>query len=203
MAKKGGEANISPPSLNLLEPSALTDISTVIEKDSNVITNEIPHSTPASSGSTPVTVALLTVACSTTAAFIYNKLHWWSVTSRESRIKTAESIIDILLVLEEISVDYWIKNYSKKNADDNTKCEIKIKSCLNLINTLIPSLVSKIPRRKRGYYKKLFRDYHEDLFDLITGDDFESSSRKSNLIKADKISNRCLKFRVGLVNLSV
>ncbi|HGM5168667.1 TPA: hypothetical protein ACKPZB_005102 [Serratia marcescens] len=204
MARSGVvNGGATSPFVSLSEPSALTSIANAIEVSSENITNAISHPASTPFLSTSLFVALLTVACSSTAAFIYNKLHWRAVTARESRIKTAESIIELLIILDEISVDYWVKNYSKRYSRDNTKCEIKIKSCLMLINTLIPSLISKVARRKKDSYKVTLERYHEELFDLITGDDFESTSRKSNLTKAAKISNRCLQFRVELVNISI
>ncbi|CAI1056738.1 Uncharacterised protein [Serratia quinivorans] len=203
MARGGVEDNTTSSSISLLEPSAMTNIAMAIENSSKNITYAISHPASTPFVSTSLYIALLTAICSTTAAFIYNKLHWKAVTARESRIKAAESIIELLIVLDEIAVDYWIKNYSKRYSRDNTKCEIKIKSCLMLINTLIPSLVLKINKGEQLFYKNKFEGYHEELFDLITGDDFETTSRKSNLTKAAKISNRCLQFRVELVNVSI
>lgn len=165
---------------------------------SDKITDALNHPKVAPFFSTALLIPVITGLVGASAAFVYNKLHWHSVKSREEKIKKIDALIDIIISLEEVAVDYWMKNYAKKLSRDNKKAEIKIKSHLALINTLITDVIDNEPSRKQSKLRDKFIIPHGELFDLITGDDFETNSRKSNPSKSDQISSKCLKFRVAL-----
>lgn len=175
-----------------------TNIVKSISIASDKITNALNHPKVTPFFSTALLIPVITGLVGASAAFFYNKLHWYSVKSREEKIKKIDALIEIVISLEEVAVDYWMKNYAKKLSRDNKKAEIKIKSHLALINTLIKDVIDNEPSRKQDKLRDKFIIPHGELFDLITGDDFESSSRKSNPSKSDQISSKCLKFRVAL-----
>lgn len=179
------------------------EINATILKASDRIYDAISHPHPAPLSQLAIVIPVLTGLVVASAAFIYNKIHWASVKKRERKIKKAETIIELVTTLDELAVDYWVRNYAKKLSRDNTKCEIKIKSHLGLINTLIPSLCEDVGFRQRKKTKINLIGYHSELYDIITGDDFESTSRKSDVTKASKIANKCLKLRVELVNICI
>ena len=178
-------------------------INATISDSADKIYQAISHPPVASFNSTALYIALIAGLCATTVAFIYNKIHWYSVRKRDARIKIAETIIEIVTLLDESSVDYWMRNYAKKLSRDNKKTEIKIKSYLGQINILIPSVVQSVSFMSREKNKKELSQLHSDLYDLITGDDFETSSRKVDVVKADQISNKCLTLRVMLTKLCI
>lgn len=178
-----------------------SNVTHTLQVASDNIVYALSHPKAPSFSASSLLIPIITGIVVSSAAFLYNKWHWCSVKNREIKIKTADALIEIVTDLDEVAVDYWMRNYSKKLSRDNTKAEIKMKSQLGLVNTLIPSLVKYAPYRKRRETEISFRKFHDELFDLITGDDFETSSRKSNPSKASQISNKCLKFRVALITI--
>lgn len=196
-----GEGNVSPYVVVPHNPYNDAELNATIVKSSDRLYEAISHPHAPSFSWFALLIPVVTGLVVASAAFLYNKLHWYSVRKRESRIKVAESMIDLVTTLDEIAVDYWLKNFSKRFSRESKMCEIKIKAHLNLFNSLVPSLCSEIASGKREENKTMFEGLHSEIYDLITGDDFESTSRKSDRVKADKISNKLLKLRVELVKL--
>lgn len=195
--------NHSGTQVTLIKSSDINELKDVtiantIESASEKIAYTISHPKTNPLFSSALLIPIITGLVGASAAFIYNKIHWYSVRKRDEKLKKVDALIEIVISLEEVSVDYWMKNYAKKLSKDNKKAEIKIKSCLSLINTLIQDIIDKEPKRKREILSKQFMEPHDELYDLITGDDFESTSRKSNPSKSDQISSKCLKYRVAL-----
>ncbi|MDM2808904.1 hypothetical protein [Citrobacter sp. Cpo107] len=196
MVKNNGSQN---PTVN----HAVKDINTVIEVASSNIVDAIQHPPKAPLLSSSLITALISTTCAATAAFIYNKIHWHSVVNRETKTKLLESISDVVNELRADAISYWLKGYSKKSAKSLLEEEMRIKASLSIINSTITIYVSKISKRKRKEIEPKLRAFHNELFDIITGDDFETLGRKQDKGKVSVISTKCVAFRVLLNTIKV
>lgn len=100
--------------------------------------------------------------------------------------------------LRSDAISYWLKGYSKKSAKSLLEEEMRIKASLNIINSTITIYVQQESRWKRKDIEAQLRVFHDELFDIITGDDFESQARKQDKAKVSAISTKCVAFRVLL-----
>lgn len=203
---EGGEGKFSSSSLFIKgrdEPLSITmplsnQISTSIDKASTDIVSALLSPPKAPFLSATLITALLSTLLATSAAFGYNKLHWYSVIKRESRIKIIESITDVVNELREDAITYWLKGYSRKGAKILLEEEMRIKAHLSLINSLVTDYLSLASKRNKEFYTNKLKGFHGELFDSITGGDFESKTRKQSKDKANAISAKCVAFKVFL-----
>ncbi|HEI2495089.1 TPA: hypothetical protein SI539_001056 [Escherichia coli] len=177
---------------------AVKDINTIIEVASSNIVDAIRHPPETPILSSSLITALISTICAATAAFVYNKVHWRSVVKRETKTKLLESISDVVNELRSDAISYWLKGYSKKSAKSLLEEEMRIKASLNIINSTITIYVQQESRWKRKDIEAQLRVFHDELFDIITGDDFESQARKQDKAKVSAISTKCVAFRVLL-----
>lgn len=174
------------------------DIGAIIEVASSSIVDAIQNPPKAPLVSSSLITALISTTCAATAAFIYNKIHWHSVIKREAKTKLLESISDVVNELRTDAISYWLKGYSKKSAKSLLEEEMRIKASLNIINSTITIYVSQVSKFKRKEIESKLRGFHNELFDIITGDDFETQTRKQDKSKVSAISTKCVAFRVLL-----
>lgn len=196
MVKKNDPQNFSAS-------HSVKDINAIIETASSDIVNAIKHPPKAPLVSSSLITALISTICAATAAFIYNKIHWYSVVKRETRTNLLESISDVVNELRTDAISYWLKGYSRKSAKSLLEEEMRIKASLNIINSTITIYASKISRRKKKDIEPKLRAFHDELFDIITGDDFETQGRKQDKGKVSAISTKCVAFRVMLNTIKV
>lgn len=182
---------------------AVKDVNTVIEVTSSDIVNALQHPPKTPLVSSSLITALISTTCAATAAFIYNKIHWHSVIKRETKAKLLDSISDVVNELRVDAISYWLKGYSKKSAKTLLEEEMRIKASLSIINSTITIYVSQISRRKRNEIEDKLRAFHDELYDTITGDDFETLIRKQDKSKVSSISTKCVAFRVLLNTIKV
>ncbi len=174
------------------------ELNSVIEIASTKIVDAIQNPPKAPLVSSSLITALISTVCAATAAFIYNKIHWHSVVKRETKTKLLESISDVVNELRTDAISYWLKGYSKKSAKSLLEEEMRIKASLNIINSTITIYVSQISLLKRKGIESKLRAFHNELYDIITGDDFETQGRKQDKGKVSAISTKCVAFRVLL-----
>lgn len=182
---------------------SVKDMNTIIETASSDIVWAIQHPPKTPLLSASLITALISTTCAATAAFAYNKIHWHSVVKRETRIKLLESISDVVSELRTDAISYWLKGYSKKSAKTLLEEEMRIKASLSIINSTITIYSSKISRRRRKEIESKLREFHDELYDVITGDDFETQVRRQDKGKVSAISTKCVAFRVMLNSIKV
>ncbi|WP_338570651.1 hypothetical protein VRB37_16860 [Erwinia billingiae] len=185
----------------LNESDKKLDLVAVIEKSSNDIVYSLQHPPKAPLLSATLITALISTLCAATAAFFYNRLHWYFVNKRERRTKIVEALVEIVGELRVDSVSYWLKGYSRKASKDLLNEEMRIKSSLQIMNSSIDDYIERVPVWGRGKIEVSMKSYHDELYDVITGDDFESQGRKVDKAKAAQISNKCAAFKVYMNSL--
>lgn len=135
------------------------------------------------------------------SAFLFNYLNWKIIKKKESILKTCSSINQFIDELEKTSIDYWVEDYKENNKIKITCSEITIKSRLRLINKYIDILLSESEKSLGEYAKTNIKKFINDVYDIITGGDFESKSRKASNQIANKISIKCSDMRATLHTL--
>ena len=128
-------------------------------------------------------------------AFCFNRLHWrWTEKEKQER-ESFSKLLTLIDALEAVSVEYWIKDHN----EDDAKNEVYIKSKHRLIDRYIREI-----NTKDKLIKKELEDFASNIFDVITGDNFESEERKLSKNKAISILNKCadinLKINTKLTN---
>lgn len=140
------------------------------------------------------------------AAFVFNFLYW-KVKERKERLHAAiNEAKDALLDFEENATEYWSRNYDPRNAKTNTIQEAKIKANHSLLlstytNRIHPLISSSQKKAESMGLEKSVQLEIESLFDIATGGDFESSSRKASKKNVADIIRRCTRIRTRLANI--
>lgn len=133
---------------------------------------------------------LLSVIIGVVLGFLSNRLHWAYTEKKKKESESFEKISTLISDIETLSVEYWIKNYN----DDDTKNEVYIKSKIRLLSKYIRNFKTSNIKIK----EELDR-FESEIFDVITGDDFESSKRKASKSKAITISRKCADINAFLL----
>lgn len=123
-------------------------------------------------------------ACS---AYAFNFFHWKMVEKKKKESDICLALISLIGELESLTVDYWTQDYK----EDDQKAEIYIKSKIRLVVRYINNFSKKNKTNKTIDINAELDKFGLDIFDLITGDDFESKQRKASKQKAMKISYQC------------
>ncbi len=136
------------------------------------------------------------------SAYLFNMFHWRMVhkTQQESLVYTA--LLELIKEIEEIAVDYWLRSYSKGKKADINGDEVRIKSRLRLMSRYVKEISSMSKSRRLESRREKVSEVAVDIFELITGDDFESASRKASRIKATQISYKCADIKATILSLN-
>jgi hypothetical protein len=135
--------------------------------------------------------ALLVVVVGALSAYLLNLFHWRMVERRSKVARLARTLSTLIHELQSESVNYWAQEYRNEN-DHKMRCsEISIKSNLRLISRYVGLFVSELDKKDRDSYGGNLEDFKCDIFDLVTGDLFESKTRMRSSDKAMKIANKC------------
>jgi len=113
--------------------------------------------------------------------FLSNRIHWKLTEKDKKQRESLEKLSELIDDIEEISVEYWTKD----NNDNDNKNEVYIKSKLRFIEKFVRIKI------KDSKLKTELNDFVSDIYDLATGDDFESKKRKASKPKAISISYKC------------
>lgn len=134
------------------------------------------------------------------SAYLFNLFHW-SMVEKKKKISNMGLSLDFLIKdLESIAVDYWVQDFEKKSLKKMHASEISIKSNIRLISKYIVLLIPKL-NTKDTAIKQKFNEFSLEIFDIATGDDFESKNRKASKSKAAKIAFRCSDIRALISTL--
>lgn len=173
--------------------------------------NETLSSIPSGS----IQVALISGLTSVFAAFMFNMLYWYIIESKKKRSNAVKEYLSVLKSLEINSSEYWVNDYTTK--DLNFIQETRIKSELTVLREYSKNIYMHSPKAfisfilqkiTHGYiqeYKhseriltKKLNSLNSYLYDLITGDSFESTSRKADKKKVQKIITSITKIKAYL-----
>jgi len=139
------------------------------------------------------------------SAYLFNYFHWKTVKRNEHLSLMCSDLRVLISDLESISVMYWLRDYDELEKYENHISEINIKSYLKLIRENIRNLsneLNELNTFKLEQLNKGLNNFSSEIYDLITGDDFESLNRKAQKNKAHQISYRCsiIKSKISTIS---
>jgi hypothetical protein len=135
------------------------------------------------------------------SAYLFNLFHWNMVNKKQRKDGISITLSVLVGELESISVTYWLNDYDKECKQKIHATEIAIKSKIRLIVRYIGILSAELNSKKLESKIKELDDFRFDIFELVTGDEFESASRIASKAKAIKISNRCSDVKAMISSL--
>lgn len=132
--------------------------------------------------------AIISATVGAFSASAFNYFHWKMVEKKHKESEYLAILSKVIAELEDLSLEYWIKDAN----DEDSKNEAYLKSKLWFLQ--------KYTRLKKD---KELNDFVSEMYDLITGGDFETKNRKASNAKAIKISKKFSDIKVYVYRLSV
>lgn len=145
--------------------------------------------------------AIFVVVAGAFSAYGFNYLHWQMVEKRQQISGTRLALSTLISDLESVAVNYWLRDYSEKDQLEIQASEISIKSKIPLISSYTKLITPQLSGNISVSRKQNFENFPLDIYDLATGDGFESVSKKSSKSKAMKISKLCLEIKTTILSL--
>lgn len=127
-------------------------------------------------------IPLIAVVIGALIGFFINRAQWYWVENQKNKKSLFTKILILINELEALSVVYWTTDRCK----DDVKNEVYIKSKINLLTKYV-----RFVDASQKTIKEELENFISDIFDLVTGDEFESNDRKASKGKAIKIAYRC------------
>lgn len=129
------------------------------------------------------------------SAYIFNRFNWEQQTLNNSILSIEEDFLESLKEFVDNCIRYWSDD--QINLDQPKFIEANIKMSYMNLAPQFSQIVSLSGKFDAGTHE-FIRSSIEDLFELATGGDFESSRRVSSTKRCTKIFNICNKVRVKL-----
>lgn len=184
-----------------LNDEAVRAIGRAITDAGDAISSSIASLTLNFSSDMAIAVTIIGALSAGLTAFIFNLIHE-RISQRSIRLTRLASLLDqLVLELETLSTKYWSTDYEVATASDSFISETKIKSLLRYINANIKILSGYRCRHIKDDEKEKLADFCLEIFDLVTGDGFESCTRKASREKVARISLKCIEARTVLCKM--
>ncbi len=135
------------------------------------------------------------------SAYLFTFFHWRKLEKRRNSSNLGKGLIDLIKELEIISLKYWISELYKKKKETIQISEIKIKSIIRQINKQTILFSDTLSDKNTENRIDKLNSFKSEIFDLVTGDDFESKIRKPSRYKATKIATQCTDARVAITSI--
>lgn len=135
------------------------------------------------------------------AAFIFNLIQWRITKGRERREALEKGILDQLSRLCVDLTTYWMRSQGSDKVA-NAISEMNIKSDLKTLDRLIKLYYKSFPcflvPKSKGEVELLY----SDLYDIATGEDFESQNRTASPKIARQTSGKLADIRIRVISSS-
>lgn len=125
--------------------------------------------------------------------YYFNRYHWSWTEKKKKEADVFTNLSALISEIEALSVEYWTKD----RGEDDEKKEVYIHSKSRLLRKYV-----RFVDKKHKLIKEDLDSFVSDLFDLVTGDDFESKDRKASKQKAINISYRCADMNATILSLT-
>ncbi|WP_296128086.1 hypothetical protein [Pseudomonas sp. Ga0074129] len=129
------------------------------------------------------------------AAYLFNLLHWNQTEKRRKTEIICSNILSITDKIEDQAITYWL-SVDNSRSPENKKIEISIKSLFRTQAKLIQQ-TSNNPNIDTQRKEKI-KTTHDMLFEIATGDYFESRAKEASPSKCYKISQLSAEMRIAL-----
>lgn len=151
--------------------------------------------------STDVAFAIFIAIIGAFSAYLFNLFHWQFVSKREKISRIGEALLRTTDDLEKLSVHYWTSDCHSSNAEETHATEVLIKSRSRLLAKYVDIYVTKGKFKNNHPRAKKLVLLTCELYDVATGEDFESKKRSASRAKAQKISNMCADITATVAQL--
>ena len=135
------------------------------------------------------------------SAYLFNYFHWKMISKKNKLSGLCTAFTSLINELERVSVLYWLTPYQRASQREAHTLEIQIKSNRQLTSRYIKSISLQLSGKQYDPVKKELKNFDQEMFDLITGDGFESQSREISKSKATQISKRCVSIKAAVIML--
>jgi len=127
-------------------------------------------------------IPIIAVIIGSIAAYFFTRYHWSFSEKKKIEADHLGKISTLISDIEKISIGYWIEAHNK----DDVENEIYIKSKIKLLAKYVKNIGKEQESKKND-----LNDFASNLYDLVTGDDFESHNRMASKNKAGLIAFLC------------
>jgi hypothetical protein len=127
-------------------------------------------------------IPIISVIIGALLGYFFNRSHWSWTEKKKKETESFTKLFTLISELETLSVDYWTKDHN----EDDEKNEVYIKSKIRLLTKYTRAI-----NTKDKSIKNEIDNFVSDIFDLVTGGDFESKNRKASKTTAISISYKC------------
>ncbi len=135
------------------------------------------------------------------SAYLFNLFHWKMVEKKRKIARQCFAVIALIDDLEKISVAYWVKDYNAEEIVQIHAEEISIKAKRHLMSKYIKLLSSDLRGKQTSSIKMKLEELDDEIFELLTGDGFETASRVGSKPRAFKIAKRFADVKVAILSL--
>lgn len=135
------------------------------------------------------------------SAYFFNYFHWNMVSKKNKVSELSTELSSLISELESVAVNYWLTPYCEESKEKSLAAEIAIKSKRHLASRYIRLVASELKAKKYASINRDLDDFDRDIFDLVTGDHFESHSRNISPVRASKIAKKCGKIKSVIIML--
>ena len=133
----------------------------------------------------PLVIGLVIAFSGAFAAYCFNRIHWKLTEQEKARVHYFSSLHSLISQLEDLGLRYWLKD---AGFDSEEELEIRIKSIHRTLTSRSKVFSCFKPDTSK---EKRIKKFCSDIYDTITGDEFESSSRRRSKSKANSIARQC------------
>ncbi|HBM3155533.1 hypothetical protein [Klebsiella quasipneumoniae] len=155
------------------------------------------------SGSSTLSDGVILALTGALSAFAFNLIQKL-LDARSVRLtKSGDAMLLLIKEFEEITVRYWVRGHdsSKNDAESNIYDQINIKAMLMTLDKNVNLMLENLPFKNKSHNIQKLSAFSSDVYDLASGDDFESAIRPPNKGKAFAISKKCSEAKAIILGL--
>lgn len=155
------------------------------------------------SGNSTLSDGVILALAGALSAFAFNLIQKLLDAKSVRLTKSGDAMLLLIKEFEEIAVRYWVRGHNSLNddAESNTCDQINIKAMLMTLDKNVNLMLGNLPFKNRDSNKQKLSAFSSDVYDLASGDDFESEMRPPNKGKAFAISKRCSEAKAIILGL--
>ncbi len=155
------------------------------------------------SGNSTLSDGVILALAGAFSAFAFNLIQKLLDAKSVRLTKSGDAILLLIKEFEEITVRYWVRGHNSSNDDteSNAYDQINIKAMLMTLDKNVNLMLENLPLKNKENNKLKLSAFSSDVYDLASGDDFESETRPPNKGKAFAISKKCSEAKAIILGL--
>lgn len=155
------------------------------------------------SGNSTLSDGVILALAGAFSAFAFNLIQKLIEAKSVRLTKSGDAMLLLIKEFEEITVRYWVRGHDTSNSDveSNICDQINIKAMLMTLDKNVNIMLENLPLKNKAYNKQKLSAFSSDVYDLASGDDFESEIRPPNKGKAFAISKKCSDAKAIILGL--